>query len=103
MQELLDRKLLVDPRDATDRVAHAYFQSLPKSAQEKLRYLAPLDGWLAIIIYPALPVKNAAQQHPDNGIAGEIRRIKSDIADHGNRVERGNWPIEMDLDSGRHF
>jgi hypothetical protein len=32
----------------------------------------------------------------------EIERIKSQ-PDRGNRVEEGNWPIEVHLDSCGHF
>jgi hypothetical protein len=46
MQELLDRKLIVDPRDSANLTARAYFQSLPNSAQDKLRYPGAVR-WMA--------------------------------------------------------
>jgi hypothetical protein len=51
--------------------------------------LIPLDGWLAMIIYPSLDVKNKAQQDDANGIKNEIMRIKS-RDDHPNKVEGKN-------------
>ncbi len=107
-EELLAKRKIVDPRDRTNVAEHAYFQSLVPQAQEKLKYLVPLDGWFAMIIYPGLAVKNDAQWDDSTGIREQIRRIKSKT-DHGNTVEglhiagRGNWPIEVDLNACRHF
>jgi len=67
-----------------------------------LKYLIPLDGWLAMIIYPSLDVKNKAQQDDSTGIKQQIKRIK-DLDDQGNRVENKNWPIEIDLDACRNL
>ncbi|MEA3489718.1 MAG: hypothetical protein U9R44_05210 [Candidatus Omnitrophota bacterium] len=58
--------------------------------------------WFAMIIYPSLDVKNIAQQDPSKGIGSEIFRIKS-LPDHGNAVEKGNYPIEVDLGACRNF
>lgn len=100
---------IVDPRDPTNEAHHAYFKSLGEEEQATLRYLIPLDGWFAMVIYPSLSVKNLAQW--DRGADGTfelITRIKSSV-DHGNRVEGtqkkglGNWPIEVDLDACQHF
>lgn len=102
-KELLDRKLIIDPRDRANETANAYFNKLTPEQQNKLKYLVPLDGWFAMIIYPSLAVKNPAQQRINHGIIDQIRRIKSNAADHGNRVEGGNWPVEVDLDSCRNF
>ena len=92
-----------------NKEAHAYFIALEAAQREKLRYLLPLDGWFAMIIYLSLKAKDHAQWATESGIADEIRRIKSNPRDHGNLVEgltnptRGNWPIEVDLDSCAHF
>ena len=102
-QELLEKHLLVDPRDDRNAAEHAFFNSLTLAEQQKLKYLAPLDGWFAVIIYPSLSVKNMAQQQNAAGIRDEIARIKSNPSDHGNRVEGGNWPMEIDLDACRNF
>ncbi len=102
-QELLNKKLLIDPRDKNNVAEHAFFNSLSTSEQEKLKYLAPLDGWFALVIYPSLRVKNKAQQDGLTRIREEIARIKSNPTDHGNRVEGGNWPMEIDLDACRNF
>lgn len=100
--ELLSKRLVVDPRDPANTKEHAYFMGLTAKEQDKLHYLVPLDGWLAMVIYPSLDVKNEAQQNTVNGVRKEIERIKSQT-DHGNRVERGNWPIELNLDACRNF
>jgi hypothetical protein len=99
---LLDGRM-VDPRDPRNVDANLYFKSLLPAEQDKLKYLIPLDGWLGLIIYPSLDVKNAAQQGSDPSIKSEVERIKSDPRDHANRVEQGNWPIETDLDACRNF
>jgi len=108
-EDLLKKRLIIDPRDPQNKKEHNYFKNLTPSEQAKLKYLIPLDGWFAMIIYPSLDVKNEAQQDNSLGIRGEIERIKeigkneSDIHDHANRVEGGNWPIEMNLDACRNF
>ena len=102
-QELLEKRLLIDPRDDRNAEEHTFFNSLTALDQEKLRYLAPLDGWFALIIYPSLGVKNKAQQEGSARIREELARIKSDPKDHGNRVEGGSWPMEIDLDACRNF
>ena len=100
---------IISPRDSANETAHAYFNSLPTDNKEKLKYLVPLDGWFAMIIYPSGLAKNRAQWDTRYGIIEQIKRIKTDANDHGNRVEglrypvRGNWPIEVDLNSCRHF
>lgn len=107
--ELLKSGLIIDPRDPQNSKEHTYFNSLEQSQQEKLRYLIPLDGWFAMIIYPSLMVKNRAQWDNNFKIRSEITRIKSVVSDHGNKVEglkdlqRGSWPIEVTLDSCRNF
>lgn len=107
-EELLKDGRIIDPRDSANKAHHAYFNALPEAVQPKLRYLIPLDGWFAMIIYPSLTTKDHAQWNNDYGIREQIMRIKS-RDDLGNRVEglnnptRGNWPIEVNLDSIRNF
>lgn len=96
------KNLIIDPRDSKKKLEQKYFKQLDLHEQEKLQYLIPLDGWFSMIIYPSLDVKNEAQQNESNGIKEQIKRIKK-LNDHGNKVERGNWPIEVDLDSCRNF
>lgn len=100
--ELLNRRLIVDPRDGANEREHAYFRALSEVQQSRLRYLIPLDGWFSMIIYPSLREKNAVRWGDDKEVDAEIRRIKT-VDDHGNRVEKGNWPIEVDLDACMHF
>ncbi|MFZ0545322.1 MAG: hypothetical protein WAM60_07780 [Candidatus Promineifilaceae bacterium] len=102
-EELLKERRLIDPRDEKKADSYEYFKKLSAAEQQKLRYLAPLDGWFQVIIYPSLRIKNLAQQDTSYGIREEISRIKERSNDHGNRVEGGNWPMEMDLDACRNF
>jgi hypothetical protein len=108
--ELLKSGKIIDPRDSANAKAHAYFKNLQPVQQNKIKYLVPLDGWFAMVVYPSLKVKDRAQWgDPDHRIAEEIRRIKSNRYDDGNQVEglknptRGNWPIEVNLDACREF
>jgi hypothetical protein len=98
-----ERKLLVDPRDTSNTDENVFFNSLTAVDQDKLKVLAPLDGWFAMVIYPSLAMKNAAQQDDSYQIHEQISRIKAVTGDHGNFVEDRNWPIEVDLDSCRNF
>ena len=98
-----DQRLLIDPHDNLNTEEHSFLKSLSLPEQKKLKYLAPLDGWFALIIYPSLGVKNKAQQEDSARIRHEIARIKSNPNDHGNKVEGGNWPMEIDLDACRNF
>jgi len=100
-EHLLEEGLLLDPRDPANTKEYAYFQSLSPNDQERLHYLARLDGWLSIIIYPSTSVKNAAMA--DSGVRSALKIIKDNLEDHGNRVEGGNWPIELNLDACRNF
>jgi hypothetical protein len=101
-KELETAGLIMDPALAGTMLHQHYYQSLAAPERARLKYLAPLDGWLAMIIYPSLEVKNAAQQ-PSSSIRARIQEIKGDQGDHGNKVEGGNWPIEVNLDACRHF
>ena len=103
LEQLLDAGLIIDPRDERNSEHHAFFNSLDSAQQDKLKFLAPLDGWFQLIIYPSLDIKNAAQKVDSTGIRDEIKRIKEKRGDHGNEVEGGNWPMEMNLDACRNF
>lgn len=100
--ELLEKRLIKDPRDSKNAKEHEYFNSLAPKERGKLKYLIPLDGWFAMIIYPSLTTKNKAQQDESTGVKQQITRIKN-LQDHGNSVEGGNRPIEVDLDACGHF
>ncbi len=93
-------RTIIDPRETKDPMIADYFASLPAQSQEKLRHLVPLDAWHAAIIYPALAVKNAAQEE-DSEIPQLIRKIAKE--GHGNRVEGLNLPVEIDLDLCRNL
>lgn len=108
-EELLKTRMIIDPRNSANTEHHAYFNTLQPSQQQKIRYLVPLDGWFAMIIYPSLTAKNHAQWDDGYGIREKIKKIKSNRNDHANRVEgprnptQGNWPIEVNLDAIRNF
>ena len=101
-EKLLAKNLIIDPRNNKNKEVNAYFKTLTKADQKKLKYLIPLDGWFTMIIYPSLKVKNKAQQDCAIQIKDQIKRIKN-LKDQGNRVEGGNWPIEVNLDACRNF
>jgi len=85
--------------EEADKVAKQYVNSTDPH-RSKFRYWVPLDGWLSCIIYPSVTLKARAWE--DAGIRNEINRIKT-ARNHANRVERGNMPVEMDLDLCRNF
>ena len=92
---------MIDPRRTTDARIDTYFKSLASAEQDKLRCLAPLDGWLAAIIYPSIRIKNKAQSE-----GGEIQKLIRRIArtpGHAHSVEGDNLPPELDIDLCRHF
>lgn len=103
IQELLKREVLIDPSDLKNTDANNFYRSLTATEQAHLKFLCPLDGWFAMIIYPSLKVKNAAQQRTGFRIKELIHAIKANPFDHGNQVERGSWPIEIDIDACRNF
>jgi hypothetical protein len=98
---LIHSGFAVDPRNEGNAEAHAYLQSLRTVAEERLRYLVPLDVWFSMIIYPSIAVKNAAMGSHE--IRSEIERIKSNTAHDDYRIEDGNRPIELLLDDCRNF
>ena len=100
MERVLKNKLLIDPRDSRNTKHHEFYKSLNPEQQKTLKYLAPLDGWFSMIIYPSIWTKNAAQR--DGQIQRVIESIKN-LNDHANAVEDRNWPIEVDLGSCSNF
>ena len=101
-KELLEKKWIKDPRDSNNTKEHEYFNSLTAEERSKLRYLIPLDGWFAVIIYPSIATKNKGQQEDSTGVKDQTTLIKK-LPDRGNLVEGNNWPIELDLDACRNF
>jgi hypothetical protein len=98
--DLVTNKLIIDPRDSRNVREFAFYHSLSVGEKERLKYLAPLDGWFAVLIYPGLEIKNEALTNKN--IRDLIARIKT-RDDNGNRVEGGNWPVEMCLSDTRFF
>lgn len=93
-------KYVIDPRGKADSDVKSYFNSLSDREKKKLRYLVPLDGWHAGIVYPGLKIKNEAQRK-----GSEIRGLIREIATRGgaSSVEGENLPIELDLDLCRNL
>jgi hypothetical protein len=97
----------VDPRTDPPAGFSEYMDALrARFGRENVRepdYLLPLDGWLSCIIYPSVSLKRQALE--DEEIRGEMKRIKTDPDCRANdiEVEKGNWPVEMDLDLCRNF
>ena len=89
---------MIDPRNTTDSRVAEYFNSLAPQQQERLRYLVPVDRWLAAIIYPSLSIKKKAQEE-ESRVQMLIRRI----ARNAQCVERDNLPVELDLDICRNL
>jgi hypothetical protein len=102
-EDLINRRLIKDPRDSKNIKEFAYYQKLTPDEQNKLKYLIPLDGWFTMIIYPSLDVKNEAQRSSNNEIRSEIERIKKDPNNQVYKIEGVNWPIELNLDACRNF
>lgn len=94
-------KSVVNPRNRNQSKHFKYYETLSKRSKQKLKYLLPLDSWLAMIIYPSLQVKNKAQSN--GGIVSLIKKIKGDKNDPVYKIEGGNWPIELCLDDCVHF
>lgn len=75
--------------------------ALVPEQQKILKYLAPLDGWFSIVIYPSISTKNSGQSG-----SSEVRKLIESIKqrkDHAHHVEGLNWPIEVNLDSCQNF
>ena len=84
--------LFVDPKESNDKELKQFYDGIKG---EKPEYFLPLKDWFAMIIYPSLDVKKEAQDDPD------IRQKIKQITDESK--EKGNWPIEVDLDACRNF
>jgi hypothetical protein len=101
-EKLLRSRHVIDPRDPANAAESEVLQTVPDQEQDKLRYLVPVDGWLALIIYPTIWIKNEAQS-TGSPIPSLLKQIKTNPADHANKVERGNYPVEIDLDLCRNL
>lgn len=98
---LLKEGLLIDPTDPKQIKHHKFYKSLSADQRKTLKYLAPLDGWFSMVIYPSISTKNAGQ-HSSSETRQLIESIKQ-VNDHAYKVEGPNWPIEVNLDSCRNF
>lgn len=101
-EELISSGKIIDPRDPRNSEHHSYFNSLSPAEQGYLKYLIPLDGWFSMVIYPSISIKNFSQALHSSNVPDLIKAIKT-RQDHGNAVEKGNWPIELNLDACLHF
>jgi hypothetical protein len=89
----------IDPKDTNnDELSHFY----NNVGENKPEYFLPLDGWLAIIIYPSPEVKIKARD--DIEIENLIRYVKATrTVTDCPEYEYKMWPIEVDLDACSHF
>jgi hypothetical protein len=111
--KLPSAKHFVNPRgnlkDEFDKYSYkknlnfANFEAFCRNAQEDpcLRFFLPLDGWLAMIIYPSPDVKNIAKER---GVHKLIENIKIDNPRPiSPGYEQIMMPLELDLDLCDHF
>ncbi|MGD0821572.1 MAG: hypothetical protein ABSA71_12620 [Desulfomonilia bacterium] len=91
----------IDPKD-TDNNNKELLDFYYSIDGRKPEYFLPLDGWLAIIIYPTPEVKIKARNDPE--IEKLIRAVKATKTVTGcPSYEYIMWPIEVDLDACSHF
>ena len=108
----IDQKYFVNPRGNLEEEFKKYtyhnatFEEFKEYCEQyknnkRLQYLLPLDGWLAMIIYPSPEVKNKARE---SGIPDLIKNIK---LNNSYRIspsyEQEMMPVELDLDLCAHF
>jgi hypothetical protein len=92
--------VLIDPENCDCSSTSNYISLIPLSERKRLKYLVPLDGWLAAIIYPNLETKRRAQAK-----GSKIRQLIEEVSrrGHANSVEPENYPVELDLDLCMNF
>ncbi|GEM_PF-5360821 len=84
---------------------------IKKNQNKSLKFLIPLDYWLAIIIYPCPAVKIAAECDPEiRNLLSATRSKKIDSLDYNKLAEISKevgeeymMPMEIDLDTISHF
>jgi len=103
IKEKLKRKapdrlsLFVDPKESDDKELKQFYDGIQGKKPE---YLLPLDGWLAMIIYPSPEVKIEAKKN----LYPLIEKVKSrKTTTVCPDYEYKMWPIELDLDACRNF
>lgn len=104
-------RMFKDPSDIEDPEFQAYIKKSDKN--DKLEYLLPMQNarngyskWFAMIIYPSLAVKVAAEA--DKEIRQAIRSLKplikeTDSPNSSAAYETFSQPFEINLQSCRHF
>lgn len=97
-----DKKEIVDPKCKENDEEFTYRNTLESEDQGKLKYLLPLKGWLAMIIYPANEVKKRVHESKEiqELITGFVKETTGLVKE---TPEPGIWPIELDLDACRNF
>jgi hypothetical protein len=91
-------KYFINPKTHASSEIKAYYNNL---VEKKPEYLLPLDGWLSIIIYPTLEVKNAANCKEIQELIMKAKKI--DLPNPAIKSERESMPIQLDLDICGHF
>jgi hypothetical protein len=78
-----------------DAELNKYLNEIGRSPE----FLIPLDGWLSMIIYPNLYIKQKAQEE-----GCEIRKLIKKAKDEGDMgKEKENFPVELDIAACRNF
>lgn len=88
-----------------------YEEFINKNRDNNLKFLVPLDYWLAIIIYPCPAVKIAAEFDPEIRDLLRATRLKKITSLDYNKLaeisksvgEKYMMPMEIDLDTISHF
>lgn len=107
----IDQNYFINPRGDLEKEFRKYtyknttideFKRYCTRCQDsRLQYLVPLDGWLAMIIYPSPEVKNRIK---DFGIPKLIENIKlCNTHPISPLYEQEMMPVELDLDLCNHF
>jgi len=68
---------------------------------DRLKYLLPLNGWLAMVIYPSPQVKNRAAELKINELIDNIKTKNHRTINPA--YEQKMMPVELDLDLCDHF
>lgn len=92
----------INPKDPTNKKHHEFYQTIYTS--EKPDYIVPVDGWLALIIYPNLQIKNAAYEDTKiRDLLTQLKDPKSVRAEGIPPEEVINFPAELDIGAIKNF
>lgn len=102
------REYFIDPKPPSSGKYHDFYKKLTSAI--KPEYLVPVDEWLALIIYPNLQIKNAAQD--DTEIRDLLSNLKNKeklknrsliLAEGIPDTEVVNFPAEISIGAIKNF